>query len=80
MDCKVTIGDDFEIRLRLENTSMEVRTTKVAMTAKTAFYTGISAKDLNDTVEEVELAGGEGDKFRINYKNYFDCYILLKEL
>ena len=57
---KVKIGDDFLVKLSMKNTSKVVRNVKVTITAKSAFYTGITEKDLKQTIEQVKLKGGEG--------------------
>jgi hypothetical protein len=56
------IGEDFESELFMKNTSRDTRTMQLAISAKVAFYTGITAKDLNAIQKEVTLSGGEGDR------------------
>ena len=55
MDDNIKIGEDFDIKLRMENMFKEKRTIKVVMSAKVSFYTGVVAKDLKETSQEVVL-------------------------
>ncbi|EDO43696.1 predicted protein, partial [Nematostella vectensis] len=57
----VIIGSDFDVVLKMTNTSKEKRTVKIAMTAKSTFYTGRSNYNVTNLKDEVELEANKDE-------------------
>lgn len=58
----ISMGDSFDVKVVMKNTSNDVRTVKVNISSIMAFYTGIQAKPLKGKKETVQLAARDGRK------------------
>lgn len=58
----ISMGDSFDVKVVMKNTSNDLRTVKVNISSIMAFYTGIQAKPLKGKKETVQLAARDGRK------------------
>ena len=68
---EVVVGNNFEVRLKMQNQSRHWRGLSVTILLSTAYYTGVNRKQIKRLVQEVDIGPIKSEYFsKRNYKTF----------